>query len=87
MFALMAWSVEVAPTHQAYAPTAPAPCGCRPDDLGCRDFRTHAEAEECLDYCWTQSRRDVHHLDSAGDDMACQPTPVPGAELAPLFIW
>jgi hypothetical protein len=29
----------------------------------------------------------VHHLDSDGNDVACEPTPVPGDELAALFVW
>jgi hypothetical protein len=53
-----------------------------PRDIRCGDFLTREEAQAWLDYCWTQSGLDVHHLDSDGDSEACEPTAVPGAELA-----
>ncbi len=82
MFVLMSVRGEaVPPGADLYAPTpAPLPnppCDCEHDDLDCRDFTTHTEAQACFDYCWIQVGRDFHHLDSDGDGMACEPTPVP----------
>jgi hypothetical protein len=80
LFALMAWRGEVAPTDRLYAPTPAPPCDCDHDDFTCDDFTTHEEAQACLDYCWTQAGSDIHHLDSNGDGIACEPTTVLGAE-------
>lgn len=82
-FVLMAWRGEVAPTDRGiYAPTPSSPCDCDHDDFDCDDFSTREEAQACLDYCWTQAGCDIHRLDSDGDGIACEPTPVPGAEQA-----
>jgi hypothetical protein len=67
---------------------APDPsCDCERDEPDCADFSTREEAQRCFDYCWVQVGGDVPHLDGDGDGAACEPTPVPGDELAALFVW
>jgi hypothetical protein len=74
-FVLMAWRGEVAPTDRGlYAPTPAPPCDCDHDDFDCDDFSTHAEAQACLDYCWTQAGCDIHHPDTDGDRIPCEAT-------------
>lgn len=49
-----------------------AVCSCSGNIYNCKDFKTHAEAQACFDYC---GPRDVHKLDRDKDGVACESLP------------
>jgi hypothetical protein len=57
--------------------TTPAtgPCGCSANLYNCSDFSTHAQAQQCFDYCQAQGVGDIHQLDSDNDGSACEGLP------------
>lgn len=55
--------------------TQNGPCSCAGDLYNCSDFSTHAQAQACFNWCESQGRGDVHHLDSDGDGDACESLP------------
>jgi len=62
-------------------PTAsPAPppsqgCDCSSNRYNCGDFRTHAAAQACFQFCIDQGRGDIHRLDADNDGIACESLP------------
>jgi len=46
-------------------------CYCSSNLYNCADFSTHAEAQECYEYCGGLSN-DVHDLDRDNDGLACE---------------
>ncbi|MFL7871693.1 MAG: thermonuclease family protein [Anaerolineales bacterium] len=53
-----------------------APCSCSGPDLDCKDFKTHAAAQYCYDYCVSQGHGDVFRLDGSDNDgLACESLP------------
>jgi micrococcal nuclease len=63
-------------------PTSPpsadnAPCNCSGPDLDCtKDFKRHAQAQACYDYCVSQGYGDVFNLDGNDNDgKACESLP------------
>ena len=63
-------------TPTVTATTAPdGPCPCNADLRNCTDFATHSQAQACFDFCVSQGKGDVHHLDSDGDGDACESLP------------
>lgn len=47
-------------------------CICSYNTYNCADFNSKAEAEECFDYCKSQGKGDVHHLDRDEDNKPCE---------------
>lgn len=64
------------PTSTEPTPTIEtgAPCNCSQDLYDCDDFplTNGTTAQQCFDYCKTQTGRDVHGLDADGDELACE---------------
>jgi micrococcal nuclease len=53
-----------------------APCNCGGPDLDCKNFKTHAAAQACYDYCVSQGFGDVFGLDGNDNDgLACESLP------------
>lgn len=52
-----------------------AVCDCSGNLYNCKDFRTHADAQACHDYCMDQVGRDIHKLDGDNDGEACESLP------------
>ena len=53
-----------------------APCNCSGPDLDCKDFKTHAAAQSCYNYCVSQGFSDVFRLDGKDNDgLACESLP------------
>jgi hypothetical protein len=83
------WAPDACKDFQSEAPaekTTPAPSSreeiptttaytCASDTYNCSDFQTQAEARAVLQYCLTQTGRDVHRLDSDHDGVPCESLP------------
>ena len=49
-------------------------CDCSSNIYNCPDFSTHAEAQECFEFCGGVSN-DIHRLDGDNDGVACESLP------------
>ena len=53
-----------------------AVCNCDGSDLNCGDFSSHASAQVCYDYCFSQGYGDIFGLDGSDNDgLACESLP------------
>lgn len=53
-----------------------APCNCSGPDLDCSDFKTHAAAQSCYDYCVALGFGNIFRLDGNDKDgLACESLP------------
>jgi endonuclease YncB( thermonuclease family) len=72
-------SGSLAPTATGGAVTVEASsgavCDCSGNKYNCKDFKTHAEAQACYDFCKNAGAGDVHHLDGDGNGLACESLP------------
>jgi len=50
-------------------------CDCSADLHDCPDFRTHEEAQACLEHCKDLGSGDIHRLDQDNDGDACECDP------------
>lgn len=56
--------------------TGNTPCNCSGPDLDCKDFRSHASAQACYEYCRNAGFGDVFRLDGNDNDgLACESLP------------
>lgn len=63
------------PAISAVPAAVPPQCTCKLPDLDCPDFRTHADAQVCFDYCAAQGLGDLYKLDGNNDGKACTSLP------------
>jgi hypothetical protein len=49
-----------------------AVCTCREDHYNCSDFSQPGAAQECFQYCLTETGTDVHLLDADGNRVVCE---------------
>jgi hypothetical protein len=65
-------------------------CDCSGDTLDCLGniFANRAQAQQCFEYCFRQTGRDIHLLDPNGNGMACEnlPDALPGASAVVLPV-
>jgi hypothetical protein len=47
-------------------------CYCTTDLYNCDNFSNQQSAQVCFNLCWANGKGDVHHLDSDGDELACE---------------
>lgn len=53
-----------------------APCACGGPDLDCKDFKSHASAQVCYEYCKNAGNGDIFKLDGNDNDgLACESLP------------
>lgn len=50
-------------------------CNCSGNKYNCDDFKTHAEAQACYEYCMQTVDYDVHKLDGNNNGDACESMP------------
>ena len=50
-------------------------CDCSGNLRNCKDFKTHAEAQACLEYCKNEGAGDIHVLDGDSDGQSCETLP------------
>lgn len=52
-------------------------CSCTGDQYDCLGsvFASRAQAQQCFEYCFRQTGKDVHHLDPNGNGVACENLP------------
>lgn len=63
------------PAAQPTQPPSITVCDCSGNIYNCPDFDTHAEAQECYEYCVSTGHGDVHHLDGDNNGKACESLP------------
>jgi hypothetical protein len=75
-----------APTATALGSPMPTPtptsldqpvCACSSDQYDCLGsvFSGQAQAQQCFEYCFRQTGKDVHNLDPNGNGVACENLP------------